>query len=31
MTAICQYCKKRASAQRAILLSSTWHTTVWSA
>jgi hypothetical protein len=31
MSAICEYCKKRASARRAIALSSTWHTTVWSA
>ena len=30
MSAICQYCNKRASARRAIALSSTWHTTVWS-
>jgi hypothetical protein len=25
MSAICQYCNKRASARRAIALSSTWH------
>jgi hypothetical protein len=30
MSAICQYCNKRTSARRAIALSSTWHTTVWS-
>jgi hypothetical protein len=31
MRAICEHCKKRASARCAILLSSTWHPTVWSA
>jgi hypothetical protein len=30
MSAICQYCNNRASARRAIALSSTWDTTVWS-
>jgi hypothetical protein len=30
MSALCEHCKKWASARHAILLSSTWHTTVWS-
>ena len=31
MSALCEHCKKWASARRAIALGSTWHTTVWSA